>query len=70
MGRVAVVTGGGSRMGLAVGRRLDPPNGVPALLQLLYSLAMVSFAVEIGWWQPYRLETVSVSFGLKDEPVL
>ena len=49
-----------------------PLDELPAdalrLLQLLYSLIMVSFPVEI-WRQPYIPDTSTASFELKIEPV-
>jgi hypothetical protein len=49
-----------------------PLNDLPAdahrLLKLLYSLILVSFAVEI-WRQPYIPDTGTASFELKLEPV-
>ena len=44
------------------------PDDVQRLLQLLYSLIMVSFPVEI-WRQPYVPDTGTASFELEDEPV-
>jgi hypothetical protein len=44
------------------------PDDARRLLQLLYSLIMVSFPVEI-WRQPYLPDTGTASFELKDEPV-
>ena len=46
----------------------DLPDDARRLLQLLYSLIMVSFPVEI-WRQPYLPDTGTASFELKDEPV-
>lgn len=46
----------------------DLPDDVRRLLQLLYSLIMVSFPVEI-WRQPYIPDTGTASFELNDEPV-
>ena len=46
----------------------DLPAEVQRLLQLLYSLIMVSFPVEI-WRQPYIPDTGTSSFELKEEPV-
>ena len=46
----------------------DLPDDARRLLQLLYSLIMVSFPVEI-WRQPYIPDTGTSSFELKDEPV-
>jgi hypothetical protein len=45
----------------------DLPDDVQRLLQLLYSLIMVSFPVEI-WRQPYIPDTGTASFELKLEP--
>ena len=44
------------------------PDDAYRLLQLLYSLILVSFAVEI-WRQPYIPDTGTASFELKIEPV-
>ena len=44
------------------------PDDAMRLLQLLYSLILVSFAVEI-WRQPYIPDTGTASFELKLEPV-
>ena len=44
------------------------PDNARRLLQLLYSLIMVSFPVEI-WRQPYVPDTGTASFELEDEPV-
>ena len=44
------------------------PDDALRLLQLLYSLILVSFAVEI-WRQPYIPDTGTASFELKLEPV-
>jgi len=46
----------------------DLPDDAYRLLQLLYSLILVSFAVEI-WRQPYIPDTGTASFELKLEPV-
>ena len=46
----------------------DLPADAHRLLQLLYSLILVSFAVEI-WRQPYIPDTGTASFELKDAPV-
>jgi hypothetical protein len=46
----------------------DLPNDAHRLLQLLYSLIIVSFPVEI-WRQPYIPDTGTASFELKLEPV-
>jgi hypothetical protein len=46
----------------------DLPPEVQRLLQLLYSLIMVSFPVEI-WRQPYIPDTSTSSFELEEEPV-
>jgi len=46
----------------------DLPDDVHRLLLLLYSLILVSFAVEI-WRQPYIPDTGTASFELKDAPV-
>jgi len=46
----------------------DLPDNVLRLLQLLYSLIMVSFPVEI-WRQPYLPDTGTASFELEEEPV-
>ena len=46
----------------------DLPADVHRLLLLLYSLILVSFAVEI-WRQPYIPDTGTASFELKLEPV-
>ena len=46
----------------------DLPADAHRLLQLLYSLILVSFAVEI-WRQPYIPDTGTASFELKLEPV-
>ena len=46
----------------------DLPDDVHRLLQLLYSLIMVSFPVEI-WRQPYLPDTGTASFELEVEPV-
>jgi hypothetical protein len=46
----------------------DLPAEVQRLLQLLYSLIMVSFPVEI-WRQPYIPDTSTSSFELEEEPV-
>ena len=46
----------------------DLPEGAQRLLQLLYSLIMVSFPIEI-WRQPYLPDTGTSSFELNDEPV-
>jgi hypothetical protein len=45
----------------------DLPDDAHRLLQLLYSLILVSFAVEI-WRQPYIPDTGTASFDLKLEP--
>jgi hypothetical protein len=45
----------------------DLPEDAHRLLQLLYSLILVSFAVEI-WRQPYIPDTGTASFELKLEP--
>ena len=44
------------------------PEDARKLLQLLYSLVMVSFPVEI-WRQPYLPDTGTSSFELHEEPV-
>ena len=44
------------------------PEDARRLLQLLYSLVMVSFPVEI-WRQPYIPDTATASFELKLEPL-
>jgi hypothetical protein len=44
------------------------PDDALRLLQLLYSLILVSFAVEI-WRQPYIPDTGTASFELKLEPI-
>jgi len=46
----------------------DLPDDAQRLLQLLYSLILVSFPVEI-WRQPYIPDTGTASFELKLEPV-
>jgi hypothetical protein len=46
----------------------DLPEDAHRLLKLLYSLILVSFAVEI-WRQPYIPDTGTASFELKLEPV-
>jgi hypothetical protein len=46
----------------------DLPDDARRLLQLLYSLIMVSFPIEI-WRQPYIPDTGTASFELKIEPV-
>lgn len=46
----------------------DLPADAHRLLQLLYSLILVSFAVEI-WRQPYIPDTGTASFELKIEPI-
>ena len=46
----------------------DLPDDAHRLLQLLYSLIIVSFPVEI-WRQPYIPDTGTASFELKLEPV-
>ena len=46
----------------------DLPDDAHRLLQLLYSLILVSFAVEI-WRQPYIPDTGTSSFELKLEPI-
>jgi hypothetical protein len=46
----------------------DLPDDALRLLQLLYSLIMVSFPVEI-WRQPYIPDTGTASFELKAAPV-
>lgn len=46
----------------------DLPDDAHRLLQLLYSLIMVSFPVEI-WRQPYIPDTGTASFELKLEPI-
>jgi hypothetical protein len=46
----------------------DLPGDAHRLLKLLYSLILVSFAVEI-WRQPYIPDTGTSSFELKLEPV-
>ncbi len=46
----------------------DLPDDALRLLRLLYSLILVSFAVEI-WRQPYIPDTGTASFELKLEPV-
>ena len=46
----------------------DLPDDAQRLLQLLYSLIMVSFPVEI-WRQPYIPDTGTASFEIKAEPV-
>ncbi len=45
----------------------DLPDDALRLLRLLYSLILVSFAVEI-WRQPYIPDTGTASFELKLEP--
>ena len=45
------------------------PDDALRLLKLLYSLILVSFAVEI-WRQPYIPDTGTASFELELEPVL
>src|SRR5215470_1405191 len=47
----------------------DLPAGALRLLKLLYSLILVSFAVEI-WRQPYIPDTGTASFELKLEPAI
>jgi hypothetical protein len=47
----------------------DLPDEALRLLKLLYSLILVSFAVEI-WRQPYIPDTGTASFELELEPVL
>lgn len=47
----------------------DLPDNARRLLLLLYSLILVSFAVEI-WRQPYIPDTGTASFELKLEPAL
>ena len=44
------------------------PDDALRLLQLLYSLILVSFPVEI-WRQPYIPDTSTSSFELEEEPV-
>ena len=44
------------------------PEDAQRLLKLLYSLILVSFAVEI-WRQPYIPDTGTASFELKLEPI-
>lgn len=46
----------------------DLPEDAMRLLKLLYSLILMSFAVEI-WRQPYIPDTGTASFDLKIEPV-
>jgi len=46
----------------------DLPEDAHRLLQLLYSLILVSFPVEI-WRQPYIPDTGTASFELKLEPI-
>ena len=46
----------------------DLPDDALRLLQLLYSLILVSFPVEI-WRQPYIPDTGTASFELKLEPI-
>ena len=46
----------------------DLPEDAWRLLKLLYSLILVSFAVEI-WRQPYIPDTGTASFELKLEPI-
>ena len=46
----------------------DLPDEAHRLLQLLYSLIIVSFPIEI-WRQPYIPDTGTASFELKLEPV-
>ena len=46
----------------------DLPEDAHRLLQLLYSLILVSFPVEI-WHQPYIPDTGTSSFELNEEPV-
>ena len=46
----------------------DLPDDAHRLLQLLYSLILVSFPVEI-WRQPYIPDTGTASFELKMEPI-
>src|SRR5215468_11622298 len=46
----------------------DLPDDALRLLQLLYSLILVSFPIEI-WRQPYIPDTGTASFELKIEPV-
>ena len=46
----------------------DLPEDANRLLQLLYSLIIMSFAVEI-WKQPYIPDTGTAQFELKIEPV-
>ena len=46
----------------------DLPDDASQLLLLLYSLILVSFAVEI-WRQPYIPDTGTASFELKIEPI-
>ena len=61
----------GAGIGLAdsqqIARVLVHPDDAQRLLQLLYSLIMVSFPVEI-WRQPYIPDTGTASFELKLEP--
>ena len=45
------------------------PDDALKLLQLLYSLILVSFAIEI-WRQPYIPDTGTASFELKIEPIV
>ncbi|MGH7291158.1 MAG: hypothetical protein ACREJT_08115, partial [Myxococcota bacterium] len=47
----------------------DLPGDAHRLLQLLYSLILVSFPVEI-WHQPYIPDTGTASFDLKLEPAV
>lgn len=46
----------------------DLPEDAHRLLKLLYSLILISFAVEI-WKQPYIPDTGTAQFELKIEPV-
>ena len=47
----------------------DWPDGVKALMNMLYSLVLVSFAVEV-WKQPRVPDTGAASFEAFDEPAV
>ena len=47
----------------------DPPDAVRALMNTLYSLVLVSFAVEV-WKQPRVPDTGAASFEAFDEPAV
>ena len=56
-------------LGGAMGKTALNPDGVKALMNMLYSLVLVSFAVEV-WKQPRVPDTGAASFEAFDEPEL